>query len=308
MNRTFSDHDIDLLVRLVMKDLSEKGTAPYEQPQSKSDAADNGSAGKPGCRCGEVLSALCESPTIGAPSVNMVRPKTSVNPGQNERKQDDRVLTTNEKLITVQLIESKDDHRRKIWRIPFRAIVTPLAKDEFRKRGITVVCEESGSGSSPAKSFNFKKDKHGISPKSLETLKRPLILAIHEIQAESFLKGLIGRLEKSSSLTVVRKSCILETTAFLAEELQKSSSSAVLLTNYPSLAVMLSNRRRQVRALTAGSLDLLKDESKLIGPNLLVLDPRNTNVFQIQQMIGWFLEKGPFNPPKFIADALDRLI
>lgn len=357
MNKMPSEINIDEVVRLVMNDLARGNTAETSMTSAqivssdkKTSEAKQSSVGNSSCHSGEVLAALCQcqneksnpaaickrsqhlmtdTPDTNRESKEISENKAEDLAGGKGVQEDQNILTVQDKLISVQLIENRDDHCRKIWRVPLRAIITPLAKDEFRKRGITVLNDDQSLGTfadkaesksgSKTNSSKIITTKSIFGPKpeaaltastaagnSLSRSVRPLIFALHDISINPFLKGLTERLQKRSLLTFFQKSCILETTSALAFELQNTEKSALLLTNYPSLALMLANRRKEIRAIYGRSVEELKKELKLTGPNLLIIDPSQCGSWQIQQMTDWFLEKGPFTPAAFIQKALDQ--
>lgn len=338
MNKIPSEINIDDIVRLVLKDLARQnvGDASAQAVPFDNNVSKNGRSFDKieACCSGEVLAALCrcrnekkESSVNYKRSENRTDNNRNDDAGQNvdqivgnngsknNDSNDQNILTVQDKLISVELIETRDDHKRKNWRVPRRAVITPLARDEFRKRGITLLCDEIISMDSPDKTIikNGSNVKTGlinsaVLQNDLSGSDRPIVLAFHDLVINPFLKGMTERLSLRNRLTVFQKSCIMETTSALALELQNSEKAALLLTNHPSLALMLANRRKEIRAVLGRSVEELKTELKLTGPNLLILDPAKCGAWQLQQMIDWFLEKGPFVPPAFIQKALEQNI
>lgn len=195
------------------------------------------------------------------------------------------VLRLSDKLITVELIQSKDDQKTKRWIVPQHVILTPLAKDELRKRKIELVYEnQSGS----LKSDEAKREGS-------------FLIALHGLKSNPTLISLLDRLQKKIAFEKIEKKCIIETTEEIARKLNDHLIHAViLLSPFPAPASMLANRKKGVRALIASTPDQLAVDAPLIGANTLILNPESVGMFRMQQIFNEFVDKAPYSIPGFL--------
>ncbi|MDO5581054.1 MAG: hypothetical protein Q4G69_07945 [Planctomycetia bacterium] len=210
-------------------------------------------------------------------------PAVPVVPASEEKVEP--VLRLSDKLINVALIESKDDRKTRRWIVPRRAILTPLAKEELRKRKIELVYEEGSSSLNP----------------DVQKANGSFLIALHGIKNNPTLSALLDRVRKKVPFAQIEKSCIIETTEEIARQLlDQSISAAVILSPYPAPASLLANRREGVRALIASDPNQFKADAPLIGANTLILNPESVGLFRMQQILNEFVEKAPYSLPGFL--------
>ncbi len=206
-------------------------------------------------------------------------------------------IVLSEKLITQAIIIAKDDGKTKQWKILPKSILTPLGRDELRKRGITLISSRSRESEQTVHTSDEKS-------KAVSSV-RSIIIGLHDIENEKLILPLLERLGKTVSLTIFREKCIKETAKMFRTKLESSEGQAgIMLTNYASLGAMLANRQGTIiRALTGITPEQVRQEAPFMGANLLVLDPKVTGFYRIQQIVSFFIEKGPFEQPKFLRES-----
>ncbi|MDO5553891.1 MAG: hypothetical protein Q4G68_09015 [Planctomycetia bacterium] len=200
-------------------------------------------------------------------------------------------LRLSERLISLSLISEYDRnpsgaegtiHR---WRVPRKAVITPAARDELRKRGIVLLYDEgNGQDSTIAESDCFS------------------LLVVNHL-TEQKVPPVLAKLFQSYHAELVNQTCLVKTTQLISERISAPGRLAIVLTAYPGLAALLANRHQGLRALVAESADVLKKESELVAPNLLLINPEQARLWQSQEMIRWFLDRAPRRPASFLESA-----
>lgn len=169
----------------------------------------------------------------------------------------------------------------KSLRVPRGAIVTPAVRDELRQRKIEL---KSGDGSKTAVAAKTKDEPR-------KPLGRVLIAAAGEkldVRSWIGLLGDVGRLCQP-----VEAGDLEQAVAKLGEAIDGQSERAVLLTDRPSAAACLANRRAEVRAAVAWDLASLEESRRSLDVNLLVIDPKKLNLHQTRNLVRRFVQTGP---------------
>lgn len=268
MTNNLSIADIDRLVRLVLEDL---GRVPNREavavpPESKSADAAAGTA-----VAGEAVAGEAQ--------------KSAELAGEFEIRLTDRVIS----LSTIQKareLPSAKNARRVV--VPQRSIVTPLVRDELKKRHLELVFELSdGAFSGPvipaASASRFVPASERMASSG------NLWMAFHLLPVETLPKSFFTELEKYGNVTRFHSACVVETAFAAARFLSETSGGkAIVLTTYPSVASAVLNRSRSVRALVGDEPNRFEAEAAQLGANVLVVDPKRTGFFAVGRMIRRF--------------------
>lgn len=262
MKTNLQQLDIDSLVRQIMADLS-RSTRGRGQ-------------GKP---------------VVPVPSFD--EPASEGEASAEDKTGDIAELRLSERLISLSLINQYDNANRtekgvvRRWRVPHKVVITPAARDELQKRGITLFFDEC--------------DDHTVKPADVSNTS---LLVVNHLATEQKVPPVLMKLFQSYHAETLNQSCLLKTTQIVAERATESGTLAIVLTAYPGLASALANRRVGLRAIVAESLDVLKKEAELLAPNLLLVNPGQTLLWQSQEIIRWFVERSPRCPASFLETAL----
>ncbi|HPM80420.1 MAG TPA: hypothetical protein PLF81_06950 [Candidatus Anammoximicrobium sp.] len=152
--------------------------------------------------------------------------------------------------------------------VPAGAVVTPSVRDELRKRQISLRPADERATVAAGRAELVL----GVAGNA-----DPTGAAAAAVQAEA---GAGDRIESPCVLEVVR-----QVTQAVADRRQIG----LVLTDRPAVALCLANRRANIRAAWGVSVASVREATKLIGANLLVLNPAQHGVSELRGMIREFL-------------------
>jgi hypothetical protein len=92
---------------------------------------------------------------------------------------------------------------------------------------------------------------------------------------------------------------VASVTGELCEQVTRGGRIGLLLTTSVAAAVCLANRTSGVRAVEARCATSTRDAVKLVGVNLLVVNPTGKSTFELKRMIGALLAGGGNCPPEW---------
>jgi len=184
-------------------------------------------------------------------------------PERGELRLADRVVT----LATL------DGRLRGIHRLVVgrRAVITPSVRDLLRKQEIALLREE------PARPT-------GASPVSL---------AIIAAEIDYDPSRLSSRLAASATSAASVQAAVVQA----AESVRDRRVLTVLLTERTALAACLANRHRALRAALAWSRESVREATRAIGANLLVLNPARQTDEELAGLIAEFQQDAPHACP-----------
>lgn len=177
-------------------------------------------------------------------------------------------LKINQRVVTWTGLKDRLTGVRRLI-VPAGAVLTPLVRDELRKRSI--VCESvhpndrSADASRPNLLIAVSCDNQTVRT------------AIQAIEAEAAGAARIG----SGSLA--------ETVRQLRQRIPSDQTPGVLLTTTPAAAVCLANRCERLRAVWGTEPAVVQESCRSVGANLLVLDPRHHPANQLRTIVRQFL-------------------
>lgn len=134
---------------------------------------------------------------------------------------------------------------------------------------------------------------------SNSNIKNDFVVVNHLSKSEGLPLSVLKWIENNTNLLTFDISCIIQTTEKLDELFQKNQEQrGMVLTHYAALASLLFNRHSALRAIVGFSPDQVSTEALTMGANILILDPKQTNPFQLQQIIQRFIKLGKVELPE----------
>ncbi len=208
------------------------------------------------------------SPTQAAPAI----PSVASEPGQ---------LQLQERTITLGLVAGRLQGVKQVLVSP-GAVVTPSVRDELRKRQIALRFTAEPAAGLPATTGLVL----GVAAGSHVTGS-----ALAAVQAEA------GNAER------IDRDCVLEVVRQVSQAVASQRRIGLVLTDRPTVALCLANRQANIRAAWGVSVDSVREAAKLIGANLLVVNPTRHGVYELRGMIREFVG-GRHECPKVYRRAL----
>ncbi|MDO4585811.1 MAG: hypothetical protein Q4C95_00785 [Planctomycetia bacterium] len=130
-------------------------------------------------------------------------------------------------------------------------------------------------------------------------IKNDFVVVNHLSKSEGLPLSVLKWIENNTNLLIFDISCIIQTTEKLDELFQKNQEQrGMVLTHYAALASLLFNRHPTLRAIVGFSPDQVSRETLTMGANILILDPKQTNPFQLQQIVQRFITLGKVELPE----------
>jgi hypothetical protein len=209
-----------------------------------------------------------------------VAPPPAESPKSKPPRKPDRKpteLCLDERVVTMAAIKDRLQGIRQVRLCP-KAVITPSARDEFRKRGIVVErrSAESVVAKGKAALCFAQADVDGNVSGLLREVGGELVSA----------KGLVDAVQK------------------LAECVSDDRKLGVLLTTRTAPAICLANRLPRVRAALGGSADMVREAVMSVGANLLIIDPTDRPLVDLTNTLQEFLHGGARQCPAEFQNVL----
>ncbi len=173
-------------------------------------------------------------------------------------------LVISDKVITAATLADRLANVRRLV-IPARAVVTPSARDLLKEKNITLV--RALKATAPAS----VRVVFGVAGVKLDAADLVRSLGQHGIEVEPLPTVGLGQV-----------------TTELAEEVSKSGTLGVLLTDNVAAALCIANRRRGVRAGTAANRGEVNEAIRTLGVNFLVVDAMRRSQLELQRIVEAF--------------------
>ena len=189
-------------------------------------------------------------------------------------------LALAEQVVSLASLDGKLNRIRQLV-VRDDAVVTPAVRDELRARKITLV--RSGNGR-PEKALATGTLWIGCAaPADLRTTvcqKLTGLAAAVQVLEGSELRGLVEQLQ---------------------QRLQSTGHYGLVVTQQAPVAACLANRHPHVRAAVAQTPAEIDDARKMLGVNLLVLDPSGMPQNKLLEMAVQFAQAGPAGAPQWMT-------
>jgi len=204
-------------------------------------------------------------PTDSAPPAE---PKTKT-PKTNGRRE----LCLEERVVTLAVIKDRLQGVRHL-RLRPDAVVTPSARDEFRKRNIAVQRQKA--------------------PEVAGEPASPLLIAVAETDFDP--SPLLAQVAGTS----IPGKDLVASVRELAKRVRGDTKLGVLLTSRKAPALCLANRFPGVRAALGDNVGMVREALESVAVNLLVVDPANRGLADLAGTLREFSQGGPRAcPPEF---------
>lgn len=189
--------------------------------------------------------------------------------GESTDNKQASTVTVAARVVTMREIADRLPTMRRLV-VSREAIVTPAVRDELLRRGIELSRADAAKSQPAAVRLVLMTSGTDFDPTAL---------------AATLVREGFG-VECSAS------DCLIAATESLSTELKTANTLGVLLTAHAAAALCLANRIGGVRAIGGASAPVVAAASAAVGANLLAVDPRAGNFYQLKQMISEYARGG----------------
>lgn len=190
-------------------------------------------------------------------------------------------LQLQERTITLGLVAGRLQGVREVL-VSAGAVVTPSVRDELRKRRIALHFTAEPAADLPVTARLVLGVAGGAQAAGA---------ALAAVQAEA---GAAQRIDRD---------CVLEVVRQVSQAVASQGQIGLVLTDRPAVALCLANRQASIRAAWGMSVASVREAAKLIGANLLVVNPAQHGAYELRGMIREFVA-GRHQCPKVYRQAL----
>lgn len=205
--------------------------------------------------------------TPAAPAI----PPTASVPGQ---------LRLSERTITLGSVAGQLQNVKDVL-VSAGAVVTPSVRDELRKRQIAL---------------------HFAAEPAADQDSTDLVLGVAG-GAKANGSALAAVQAEAGSAERIERDCVLEVVRQVSQAVGGQRRIGLVLTDRPAVALCLANRQASIRAAWGMNVASVREAAKLIGANLLVVNPAQHGVYELRGMIREFVG-GRHECPKVYRRAL----
>jgi hypothetical protein len=195
-------------------------------------------------------------------------------------------LAISSRVVSLAGVEDRLKGIRRLV-VPPGAVVTPSVRDELRRKNIALVHGRPAAASADAACRVF------------------LLVLGPRFEPGPLQNALAADGLVAEDICVERLNCLIAATDRAARELGASNTVVLLVSGHPAAALCLANRHAGVRAVLGIDPGRLAGDAASVGANLLVLDPRTTGPFPLNQMAVQFCRQGPLDCPAELGERLD---
>jgi hypothetical protein len=185
------------------------------------------------------------------------------------------------RTITLGLIHGRLQGVKEVL-VSAGAVVTPSVRDELRKRQIALRFRSESAGDASVRVGVVLGVAGGMHANGA---------ALAAVTAET------------AGAARVDRECVLEVVRQVSQAVAGEGRIGVVLTDRPAVALCLANRQASVRAAWGVSVVSVREAARLIGANLLVVDPSQHGQYELRGMIREFVA-GRHECPKAYRRAL----
>ena len=179
---------------------------------------------------------------------------------------DGRVLRWNGRVVTAaDLRQSLDGHQE--LALPPRAIITPLAADELRARGIRITSQSSDAAPLPRPAWGFAQDRPYPEVGS----------ALQGLRRDGFVV--------KEMLSCPEGGCCGWSRALAEGVARGECTGGVVFCSDPGLVCCVANKIAGLRAVAVTSVMQVTRSLLSFGPNLVAVEMPGRTLFEIRQML-----------------------
>jgi hypothetical protein len=192
------------------------------------------------------------------------------------RGDDDGVLLCDDRLLTLAKLESRLDSLRRVI-VRRNTVITPSVKEELSRRNIAIERDGARPGTDPSFALSVVRYDADRAP------------ALHGL-------GLAEDVHAKTLAVLVNQ---------VASHLASGQRHVLVLTRQTALVACVLNRAATVRAAIVQNVEGVKNASRSLAANVLVVDPRALGRVQIAALLRAFENEGLRSPPADLAALLE---
>ncbi|MFZ5831506.1 MAG: hypothetical protein ACOY3P_15590 [Planctomycetota bacterium] len=196
-------------------------------------------------------------------------------------------VVLNGRLVTLADLDGRLERARTVLVSP-GAVVTPAVRDELERRRIRL------GVAAPAA-------PEAVDSEQKENLR--LVLFVHaRAAAVDTATGLLAPL--GLQLVPAEGACVIAAVDRLAEEVTQAKTVALLVTRYGAAASCLANRKPGLRAIVAHDAEAVARDARMVGANLLIVDPAGLGLHRLRKAVAEFTRDGIATVPETFRKQL----
>ncbi len=213
----------------------------------------------------ELQSAGATAPSDGA------SPSAGEGAAPAATAQRDGELYVASRVVTMAELADRLDGVRRVVVSP-GSLVTPLVRDELRRRSLMLVYERAQPVARPA---------------------APVRLVLVTLGKSYDPAGLIRTLQADGiPVEGHGTDCLVAASDIVTEAVRQGDAVGAILTRYTAIGLCTANRLAGVRAVLAADAAETAAACQSVGANVLVLSPRAMSPYQLRRMLGEFVRAG----------------
>lgn len=190
-------------------------------------------------------------------------------------------LRLEQRTITLGLVQGRLKGIHEVL-VPAGAVVTPSVRDELRKRQIRLQIQDAAASAGPPPAGLVL----GVAgPATVAEA------ALAVVQAES------------AAAQRIDGPCVVEVVRQVTQIVAGDDQLGLVLTNAPAVALCLANRQSRIRAAWGVNTASVRQSARMLGANLLVVDPSQHGLYELRGMVRAFVA-GPHACPAAYRQAL----
>lgn len=229
---------------------------------------------------------------LAAKGVQCTPADVAMAPTSARESQGGPTLVVADRIVTWTALAQRLGNAQQV-QIGDRAIVTPAAREELKRRGLQLIRGYARPGHEPGPARPGDRE--------ISAADAVLFVAACETnddpaKAMTSLAGMrVERIEGGELAPTVLR---------LTREILKAKRPGVLLTGSAAAALCLANRNYGIRAIAAGDVRRVDREAGAIGANLLVVDTSAKNHWEVVNAIRAFVRGGWRECPESLRKTL----
>ncbi len=188
-------------------------------------------------------------------------------PDKAAQSPDPRQLQLSERTITLGTLAGRLAGVAEVL-VPAGAVVTPSVRDELRKRRIALRVASAPAADVATPSGVVL----GVAGPAQATAS--VLAAVHA---------------EASPVERIERECVLEVVRQVSQAVASQGRIGLVLTDRPAVALCLANRQAEIRAAWGVNLAAVREAARLIGANVLVVNPAQHGVYELRGMIREFV-------------------
>ena len=119
-----------------------------------------------------------------------------------------------------------------------------------------------------------------------------VLAALHLPDEEKLPGAVMEYLARNAELETIRLSCLKETSARIAHEIEQDGSiKAILATHDAAIGGIWTNRHSGVRSVVVYSFEQAKRDIIATNANVIIVDPRDVGSYAFRRIVDFFVQE-----------------